>query len=147
MSEHAKPISPIEVQSFEHDIAQNKSQPTYEYTMYIFVNTDLGMRAGKLCSQCAHVSEMIGCEIIRSRYEQNPIPQSYYDYMRWKNDGSKKIVLRATEEQLRKLIEMEEKPLYVIDAGRTQIEPNSLTVVGFRPTDKLKDRFKEYKLL
>ena len=116
-----------------------------EITMYLFVNTDLGMKAGKVAAQTCHVTRQITDQIIRSGYESNKIPESYLTYMRWINDGEKKITLKATEAQLRELIK-EEDSYHVIDAGRTQIAPNSLTVVGFKPSNKLSEKFKDYKL-
>lgn len=116
-----------------------------EITMYIFVNTDLGMKGGKVASQVGHVVRRITDEIVRSGYESNKIPESYVTYMKWINDGEKKITLKATEAQLRELIK-EDDAHYVIDAGRTQIAPDSLTVVGFKPSAKLSEKFKDYKL-
>lgn len=119
---------------------------TPEITMYLFVNNDLGMRGGKLCSQVGHVVQLITEDIIRSAYETPKVPDSYFIYMKWKAAGHKKIVLKATEQQLRELMK-EEDAYHVIDHGRTQIPENSLTVVGFKPSDKLAEKFKDYKLL
>jgi PTH2 family peptidyl-tRNA hydrolase len=120
----------------------NKSD---ELVMYFFVNTDLKMEKGKMCSQVGHVAQMITEEIVRLGYECNPVPELYYTYMKYKKH-CKKIVLKATQEQLLELIKMD-GARYVIDAGRTQVPENSLTVVGFAPCNNLFEKFKDYKLL
>lgn len=53
---------------------------------------------------------------------------------------------KATEAEMILLIE-EKECIYIKDVGRTQIDPNTLTVIGFYPTLKLKDKFKHLKLL
>lgn len=117
-----------------------------EPKMYIFVNSDLKMGKGKIAAQVGHVVQHISEEIIRSAYEQRRPPEYYFTYMKWKQSGNAKIVLKTTQEQLKVLMEMPEAR-HVIDAGRTQIEPNSLTVVGFYPSTTLEETVKDYKLL
>ncbi len=118
-----------------------------DYVMYIFINTSLSMGKGKIASQSAHIAQSITEEIIRSGYENRTPPISYYDYEKWKKYyGSKKIVLKATIEQMDELLKLENSR-YIIDAGRTQIASGSMTVIGFFPSNKLTDIFKNYKLL
>lgn len=114
-------------------------------TMYIFVNKDLNMGKGKICSQVAHVTQLIVEEIIRKGYEMHPPPKEYITYMKWRPNCTK-IVLKATEQQLKELMKLKESR-YIIDAGKTQIQPNSLTVVGFFPSSEMEDMVKSYKLL
>ena len=69
----------------------------------------------------------------------------------------KKVVLKATEEQLNELLkEKEVTPnlvtgscVQIRDAGLTQIAPNSLTVIGFKPMYKkdVPEEFSKYTLL
>lgn len=112
---------------------------------YFFVNTELGMSKGKMCSQVAHASQMVTEEIIRSAYESNKPPEYYTTYMKWKK-GCAKIVLKATTEQLKELMKMDHC-VAIIDSGKTQIEPGSLTCIAFYPSSMLGDLFKGYKLL
>lgn len=115
--------------------------------MYILVNDDLKMGKGKIASQVGHVVGLITEEIIRKSYESvKGVPDSYSRYMIWKSTGYTKIILKATEKQILNLIEHPES-IHIIDAGKTQINPNSLTVLGFYPSANLKDKFKEFKLL
>lgn len=113
--------------------------------MYIFVNSDLSMTKGKTCSQVAHCVQLITEEIIRSGYEIVPTPKYYFTYMKWKLHCTK-IVLKASTDELKELIKMNEAR-YIIDDGNTQVPPNSLTVVGFYPSTTLGELVGKYKLL
>jgi PTH2 family peptidyl-tRNA hydrolase len=120
-----------------------------EYAMYIFINSDLKMEKGKTASQVGHVVQFLTEEIIRMGYETSGgPPDAYLRYMRWRASGCAKIVLKATQEQLELLLKKPETH-YIVDAGRTQIAPNSLTVVGFFPRLKseMSDIVAGYKLL
>lgn len=125
------------------------SEELPEYAMYIFVNSDLKMEKGKIASQVGHVVQFITEEIIRMGYETSGgPPDAYLRYMRWKAFGHAKIVLKATQEQLELLLKCPETH-HIIDAGKTQIAPDSLTVVGFFPKLKSEmfDIVSKYKLL
>ena len=134
-----------------------------ELTMYIFVNTTLGMGKGKIAGQVGHAAQYVTAKILRTGFdhivknhlskildptyndsEVSP-PDEYERYMKWES-GSKKVILKATQEELLELQKLPES-VSIYDAGRTQIAPNSLTVVAFYPTSKLKDKFKDYALL
>lgn len=124
--------------------------PPKPYVMYILVNADLHMGKGKTAGQVGHVVGIITEEILRSVYT-NPTTdtlEDYDNYNKWiKTNAYTKIVLRATEQNLLEIIEKENKCKYILDAGRTQIAPGSLTVVGFFPRNDMADKFKGYKLL
>lgn len=121
-----------------------------DYVMYIFVDVGLNMGKGKTASQVGHVVGLITEEIIRNAYE-NPTAENLEDYANYKKwvagNKFKKIVLRATKDEMQNLISTEKKARYIIDSGLTQIEPNSLTVVGFFPRNDYGDQFKNFKLL
>jgi len=115
--------------------------------MYVFVNDDLKMSKGKIAGQVAHVVGLITEEIIRKSYETTKgVPDCYSRYMIWKTTGHAKVILKASQEQIEKLLN-EPETIYIRDAGRTQIAPNSLTVLGFYPSTNLKEIFKDFKLL
>jgi len=103
------------------------------------------MSKGKIASQVGHVVQLITEEIIRSAYEQHPVPASYFSYMKWKTN-CKKIVLKATTEQLKILMQQKEAR-HIIDNGKTQVPSNSLAVVGFYPSSTLSELVSDYKLL
>ena len=115
--------------------------------MYILVNDDLKMGKGKIAGQVGHVVGLITEKIIQDYYESNKKPSDIYlRYLTWKRTGIAKIVLKATEEQIKTFIG-EPETIYILDAGKTQIAPNSLTVIGFFPNTTNKEKFKDFKLL
>ena len=115
--------------------------------MYILVNSDLNMSKGKIASQVGHVVGEITEKIIRKSYESNKIiPDCYSRFVKWKNSGNAKIILKATQEQIITMID-EPESIYIIDSGKTEIKSNSLTCIGFYPNTNLKEKFKNFKLL
>jgi len=108
--------------------------------MYLFVNDDLKMGKGKIASQVGHCVQHLLEHVF-----QNKQSDVYKQYILWKSYGSKKIVLKATQSDL-ELLQKNANTFSVYDAGHTQIEPNSLTVVGFAPTHNT-HLFKNFKLL
>ena len=87
---------------------------------------DLGMGAGKLAAQVAHGSLMA--------YEETGEGAR----RSWKGQGQTKVVLKVNGED--ELLDVADRaraaglPYAVVrDAGRTQLEPGTLTVVGIGP--------------
>jgi PTH2 family peptidyl-tRNA hydrolase len=111
------------------------------YVMYILVNSELKMEKGKIAAQVGHAVEMITNTVNKI------VDNNYKDiYKKYLHNGCKKIVLKAKQEELEKHIN-DKDSVYVIDAGRTQIPAGSLTVVAFLPSDKNKERFRDFKLM
>ena len=106
-----------------------------EYTMYFFVNNDLGMGKGKIGGQVGHATQYIMEYIFTQSYEHGN-KELFIKYKQWKMAGSKKVCLKATQEQIDVLKGLPSS-FPVIDAGRTQIAPNSMTVVGFLMTNNM----------
>ena len=105
------------------------------------------MGKGKIAGQVGHVVGLITEEIIRKYYESvKGVPDCYLRYIQWKKTGHAKIILKATHEQIDFLLGKPES-VYIRDSGKTQIAPNSLTVIGFYPNSNMKYYFKDYKLL
>jgi peptidyl-tRNA hydrolase len=100
--------------------------------MYIFINSDLNMTAGKIASQASHITHQIVEELVRNGYEQFPPSEEYKTYMRW-NKNCTKIVLRGTTEQLLELLKIPNSRGFYDNGQTTQGTANSLTVVGFFP--------------
>jgi peptidyl-tRNA hydrolase, PTH2 family len=121
-----------------------------DYKMYIFVNKELGMDKGKIASQVGHVVQHIVEDIFVNYTDGVKSYKSIYeDYMIWtRYHNSVKIVLKATLQELEEFKTMSYAK-YIIDAGKTQIEPNSLTVVAFYPMNckKIKHNLTRFKLL
>lgn len=92
----------------------------------IVVRRDLDMGTGKLAAQVAHASI--------SSYESADDTAK----REWRNDGQQKVVLRADDERtIHELAAGAERaglPRAVIsDAGRTQLEPGTVTALGIGP--------------
>lgn len=130
----------------EYKVGINELEQTPLY-MYVLVNDDLKMGKGKIAGQVGHVVGLITEEIIRKSYETSKgIPDCYKRYMMWKSTGHAKVILKATQEQIEAMIG-EPESIYIRDSGKTQIAPNSMTVLGFYPSAILKNKFKDFKLL
>lgn len=110
-----------------------------EKVMYIFINRDLKMSAGKIAAQVGH---SVGMCYERIEMQPNFIISNFEN---WKSNLYPKICLKATLEEINELIGKYNGE-YVIDEGRTQIEPGSLTVFCLYPIDKTND-FRNFKLL
>jgi peptidyl-tRNA hydrolase len=108
-----------------------------DFIMYIFVNSDLEMSKGRACAQVAHCCHAIIDPIIRSAYESPQVPELYLRYSKW-NLCPTTIILKATEAELTELMKLPESTKFM-DNGL-------LTVVGFAPSDKMKEIAGKFKL-
>lgn len=94
----------------------------------IVVRTDLKMSKGKTAAQVAHaaVSAMLKTQEVAPQVVRQ-----------WLNEGQKKVVLKiSSEKELLNLYQKVSKsvPSVIIrDAGRTQLEPGTITCAGFGP--------------
>ncbi|XP_003387939.1 PREDICTED: peptidyl-tRNA hydrolase 2, mitochondrial-like isoform X2 [Amphimedon queenslandica] len=96
--------------------------------MVFVVNTSIGMGIGKIASQVAHATLALYKTLLLSPSEQRVVEE-------WEMGGAKKIVLKGRDVDHLKELEEEAKkrniPHFMIsDAGKTQIEPGSLTVLA-----------------
>jgi PTH2 family peptidyl-tRNA hydrolase len=112
--------------------------------MVFFVRRDLKMQKGKIGSQCAHGSIGLYKKLLRNK---NDLIED------WEKSGSKKIVLKVDNENAFGdiLIFCERHNILnhtVIDAGKTQIQANSRTVVCIiEESKKLNDLTRKFKLM
>lgn len=95
----------------------------------IVARTDLGMGRGKLAAQVAHAS-LSAYEDTDSRTRK-----------KWKGEGQKKVVLKGKSEQtlfeLADRAEREGLPHAIVrDAGRTQLEPGTVTALAVGPGEE-----------
>lgn len=95
----------------------------------IVVRTDLGMGTGKLAAQVAHAS-LQAAEDADSRTRTE-----------WNRSGAAKVVLEATsQDQLQTLADRARRSglphALVSDAGRTQLEPGTVTALGVGPASE-----------
>ena len=110
----------------------------------IIIRSDLGMGKGKMAGQCAHAS-VSAYALALSREKE--------DAREWEDEGQKKIVLKVSGEgELLSLYEKmkREVPCALIrDAGKTQLEPGTITCFGAGPAEEsvINKYTKDLKLL
>ncbi|KAI4840656.1 peptidyl-tRNA hydrolase 2 [Plasmodium brasilianum] len=112
-----------------------------ECKMVFCVRTDIKMNKGKICSQCCHACLSVYEKMLKRKNQLKNSGNSqsaltYFDV--WKKTGQKKIVLKISSAE--EMYEIERKAKMknlitsiIIDAGRTQIEPNTETVIAIEP--------------
>lgn len=125
-----------------------------ELRMYILVNKNLAMGKGKIASQTAHAVQRIVHQILTDIKKSPSVEtaEDYTKYMEWTErggkTGGKTIVLNAPyEEMINFLDEKKYKCVCINDGGLTQVDPGSLTVIGFYPTNNPTFDVKKFKLL
>ncbi|KAJ6782581.1 hypothetical protein PWT90_05697 [Aphanocladium album] len=109
-----------------------------ECKLVLVVRTDLGMTKGKIAAQCSHAT--LACY---KALASNPDPNSTERKLlaRWEKYGQAKIAvqLKSQDEMLelcRKARGMGLTAEVIKDAGRTQIEAGSMTVLGVGPAPR-----------
>ncbi|XP_020017414.1 peptidyl-tRNA hydrolase 2, mitochondrial isoform X2 [Castor canadensis] len=100
-----------------------------EYKMILVVRSDLKMGKGKVAAQCSHAAVSAYKQIQR----RNP-----HVLKQWEYCGQPKVVVKAPDEEALMELLTHAKMLgltvsLIQDAGRTQIEPGSRTVLGIGP--------------
>ncbi|XP_011549831.3 peptidyl-tRNA hydrolase 2, mitochondrial-like [Plutella xylostella] len=103
-----------------------------EYKLVLVVRTDLQMGKGKIAAQCAHA----GVGAFEKAQRKDP-----KGLKTWQNMGQAKIALKVDSvEEIKKIADTAKRMGLVTslirDAGRTQIAPNTITVLGIGPAPK-----------
>ncbi|XP_074584296.1 uncharacterized protein LOC141840263 [Curcuma longa] len=115
-----------------------------DFKMVLVVRNDLKMGKGKIAAQCSHAT--LG--LYKKLLHRAPKALS-----RWENCGQVKVVLKIESEDDLLVLQGRAKSLKLpnhitIDAGRTQIAPNSRTVMAILgPSDLVDDVTGGLKLL
>mmetsp|Transcript_36274 Transcript_36274/g.43809 ORF Transcript_36274/g.43809 Transcript_36274/m.43809 type:complete len:177 (+) Transcript_36274:170-700(+) len=104
-----------------------------EYKMILCVRNDLKMSKGKIAAQCSHATLGLYEEVQDLRY--------FHLIEHWQSQGQAKVAIKVEDEK--EMLEIEAKArqagietYIVVDAGRTQIAPNSRTVLALGPAPK-----------
>ena len=97
-----------------------------QYKQVIIVRQDLKLPKGKLASQVAHASTE---SVLRSHKD---------DISKWRSEGMKKVVLKVEDKkELFKYKQLAEDnslvTALITDAGKTVVEPGTMTCVGIGP--------------
>lgn len=101
------------------------------YKMILVVRNDLKMGKGKIAAQCGHAA--VGA--------YQTAVHRFPDALRsWNDSGCAKIAVKAdSKEQLlsirKQALALNFNVCMIRDAGRTQIEPNSITVLAIGPAE------------
>ena len=127
--------------------------------MYLIVNETLGMSIGKTAAQTAHAAQYLMVVYFELKEESKALAKKiqletnetfivalknhYVDKGRkisimgeWLNSSVRKVVLKANHKEWNKIKEAFPECALVIDAGLTEIEPGSETVIGLWPMRK-----------
>ncbi len=110
--------------------------------MYLIVRESLGMSIGKTAAQCAHASQMLllnHFDLLQKDHDDDWIlTEETSMFTEWLNTSFRKVVLRAGEKEWIKLkAELsKDQIVVVIDAGLTELAPQTETVIGVIPMRK-----------
>lgn len=96
--------------------------------MYFVVNQDLNMGKGKTAAQVAHAATMLTVTALSN-------PAAHPGFKPWYQHGQPKIVLKATQTDFDRLAKTAD--VRVVDAGRTQVDPHTTTVLGWFPAPSI----------
>ncbi|KAH6603907.1 peptidyl-trna hydrolase 2 [Trichoderma cornu-damae] len=108
-----------------------------ECKLVLVVRTDLGMTKGKIAAQCSHAT--LACYKALARAD--PSSPEHKLLARWERFGQAKVALQVKSQA--EMLELRGKARamgltaeVIQDAGRTQIEAGSMTVLGVGPGPK-----------
>jgi len=114
--------------------------------MYLIVRETLNMSAGKTAAQCAHAAQMLLLKyfdfVLLDMTSDNRLPPFSREvaelFKEWLDGSFRKVVLKADDKEWKKIKASygETKIALVVDAGLTEIEPGSETVIGLVPMRK-----------
>lgn len=111
--------------------------------MYILVNSDIEMSAGKLAGQVGHVVERYMSKVIEAKMDYNcytghyetdgceELVDLYYDYQ---ETNTKKIVVKCSQTKLEDLID--KGYIFIRDNGLTELNPGTLTCLCLGIVDR-----------
>jgi PTH2 family peptidyl-tRNA hydrolase len=128
---------PIEPNPFDDErLAKIRAEQGDPLIQYYIVRTDLNMSAGKMGAQIAHGAQMFvirsGTLAERHKNDMTPLKPEYEEILgvvaEWMNGSFRKVVLGGKKKDFEKII-AELRVFLVRDAGLTEVEPNSETVL------------------
>lgn len=121
-------------------IAARANQPD-PIIMYLIVRESLEMSIGKTAAQCSHAAQMLTLQYMNYKdiAHSSGLKGSEWSLMfkEWLNTSFRKVVLKADEKEWIKIKEsMVNSMVLVVDAGLTELQPNTETVIGLFPMKK-----------
>jgi len=112
---------------------------TKMYIVYLFVNKKLKISEGKSMSQSFHCA----VELYKNLEEQDY--RCKERFIKWSNEGHKTVVLTATENEMY-CLEENFRSVKIYDAGRTEVESGTFTMLALYPNKFDKNEFTQFKL-
>lgn len=117
---------------------------TYDpIVMYVIVREELGMSIGKCCAQVGHATQKVllhyfKCLALNAKLHVSQIEEEHNKLTgAWLANGSTKVILKADEKEWGELKTEFGKDIFVVvDNGRTELEPNTETVLVLMPQKK-----------
>ncbi|ORY64461.1 peptidyl-tRNA hydrolase PTH2-domain-containing protein [Pseudomassariella vexata] len=108
-----------------------------ECKLVLVVRTDLGMTKGKIAAQASHAT--LAC--YKTMSKKSPTSSEGQILKRWERLGQAKIAVQVKSQEELLVLMGKARSLGITaeviqDAGRTQIDPGSLTVLGVGPAPK-----------
>lgn len=134
--------------SAQVELRKNQEDPI---VMYLIVREELGMSIGKTAAQCAHAAQMLLLDYIALNKALDWISIAYGNesekskmervsiFQRWLDSSFRKVVLKADNKEWLKIQEVFVEGVMrvtVVDAGLTEVNPNTETVIGLWPMKK-----------
>ena len=112
-----------------------------ECKLVLVVRTDLGMTKGKIAAQCGHATLACYKTLSRAAARAGPASPEARLLQRWERHGQAKVAVQTKSLEEVELLMGKAQSLGVtaeaiVDAGRTQIDPGSVTVLGVGPAPK-----------
>lgn len=114
--------------------------------MYLIVREEIEMTRGKLGAQTGHATQMMQLQhqfTMLSRFAPGLFPRILSEsqmlmFDEWLATSFRKVTLRASDKEWAKLKELYQKPeaVIVVDAGLTELEPGTETVMALLPMKK-----------
>ena len=122
-------LSRARVSGVVDQMAKNFNNLSTDNKMVFVIRTDLGMGKGKVAAQCAHAA--VFCYKMALKQTPQMLRQ-------WEVFGQTKVTLKIDNVEEMKKLESKAKSMGVVagivrDAGRTQIEAGTETVLGIGP--------------
>lgn len=125
----------------DESLTQARSNQEDPWVMYIVVRESLGMTPGKMGAQIGHAVGIIDGIFREMAIDDDWEPLQgeklvlFENMKAWLEGSFRKVLLSADEKEWTKLKEQHDCYL-VRDAGLTQVEPGSETVIGLWPMKK-----------
>lgn len=134
-------MSVVNNPSDDESLARARAEQEDPWVMYIVVRESLGMTPGKMGAQVGHAVGIIAETFRHMSIDDDWEPLEgeqlvlFENMKAWLDQSFRKVILTADEKEWIKLKEQHDCYL-VRDAGLTQVEPGSETVIGLWPMKK-----------